>query len=237
MLKVFFLLLPLLISQFLVAAEAYYPYETKITLAVVGESHVGKTGIVSRFVHDKFNIADSGCTIGCDLQHKRLTIKTKDNKDQRLLVYLWDVAGNPRFTPTENLFRNVKGIVLVYDITDEKSFAKLEDWITMLNKLVGDISNFSVLLLGNKSDLDWKRKIAKQEGRNYAKKKGFSFAETSAYRGNGVRSALKGLVKEIACSETAKEDGKMSSDSSLSLSYELLFSQQVQQPKRSRCCK
>ena len=72
-------------------------------------------------------------------------------------MQIWDTAGTERFrTITPMYYRNVDGVLLVYDITDAKSFETINFWVEELNDK-SDVANIDLLLVGNKLDLANKR--------------------------------------------------------------------------------
>ncbi|XP_043915184.1 ras-related protein Rab-10-like [Protopterus annectens] len=99
----------------------------KIVLA--GESFVGKTSILKRYTDSKFD-ASFLTTVGIDFKVKTITIDGIAVKLQ-----IWDTAGQERFhTLTTNYLRGAHGIVLVYDITNIKSFKNVSGWIRDVDK-------------------------------------------------------------------------------------------------------
>jgi small GTP-binding protein len=85
------------------------------------------------------------------------------------LNIVWDTAGTERFrTITPTYYKNCDGVLLVYDITDEKSFETIKFWISELNENT-DISKVNLLLVGNKSDLEQRRAVSLQRGQELAK--------------------------------------------------------------------
>ena len=91
-------------------------------ILTIGESQVGKTSILRRYVDNKFE-RHHLATIGIDYQTKTLKIKDKEIK-----LKIWDTAGQERYRNIANqAYKGADGIILVYDITDELSFSKISD--------------------------------------------------------------------------------------------------------------
>ena len=146
-----------------------------IKISVVGNSNVGKTNIINRFTRNTFNI-NSQTTIGVDFAHKIINCKNKVIKTQ-----IWDTAGQERYMSISNtFFRKTHGIIIVYDITDRKSVENIDKWIELIQKSI-NINDCKILLVGNKSDLEYKRSINYTEGREISEKYKIDlFLETSA---------------------------------------------------------
>ena len=146
-----------------------------IKISVVGNSNVGKTNIINRFTNNEFNF-DTQSTIGVDFANKIINCKNKLIKTQ-----IWDTAGQERYMSISSaFFRKTHGIIIVYDITDRKSFENIDKWIELITKSI-NINECKILLVGNKTDLEYKRLITYIEGREKAEKYGIDlFLETSA---------------------------------------------------------
>ena len=97
-------------------------------ILTLGESGVGKTAILRRYVENKFE-KHHLATIGIDYQSKTIKIKNKEIK-----LKIWDTAGQERYLNlASHLYKGADGIMLVYDITDEYSFSKITDWMEQIN--------------------------------------------------------------------------------------------------------
>ena len=106
-------------------------YDHIAKLLLVGNSGVGKTNIVTRFVNDNFN-PNSFDTIGIDFRFKIITIN-----DEKYKLQIWDTSGKQKFhNIVVNYFHSVNGILLVYDVTNEQSFLDIEKWLD-------DIENYA----------------------------------------------------------------------------------------------
>ena len=107
-------------------------------------------------------------------------------------MVIWDTAGSEAFKSlTWSYYRAVSGILLIYDITNEESFRKLEFWLNECKKYSNE--NVSILLIGNKSDLSKERKVSKQEGIIFSKKHNLKFIETSAKNNQNVIESFLNL--------------------------------------------
>ena len=145
---------------------------------------------MSKYIKDQFNIT-SKSTIGVEFGTKILEIDNKKVKAQ-----IWDTAGQERYKSiTSAYYKGAKGAFIVYDITNKSTFESVDKWIKDLNSY-GD-KNLTMLLIGNKSDLEDKRIINKEEGEEKAKSFELGFIETSAYNGDNIDQAFDIMLKEV----------------------------------------
>ena len=169
-------------------------YDDKCQLLIIGNSIVGKTSILTKYTLKTYN-ENYLATVGLDFFTKDETI---DNKLIR--VKIWDTAGQERYKAiTKCFFQRAQGIMIVYDVTNKKSFEDLKFWVESINlqsKLTEDIENMPIILIGNKIDIP-NRVISKDTALNYAKEHNFDYYETSAKTGEGVDTAIKDLVKKV----------------------------------------
>ena len=113
-------------------------------------------------------------SIGVDFKLKNITC---DNK--RVKLQIWDTAGQERFrTITTSYYKGAQAIIIVYDVTDKDSFDHLKNWMTDIDKFAKE--GVMRILVGNKCDLEQKRSVSVDEGREFAKKYNIEFMETSA---------------------------------------------------------
>jgi|SRR5579885_530019 len=123
-----------------------------IKILVVGESGVGKTSFIRRYVKGCFT-DNYKATIGVDFSQKQLNWKGK-----QLHLQFWDLIGQERLnTQIQGYFRGAMGAICIYDISDEKTKRKILDWRDLLNERCignnGEESHPPIILVGNKSDL------------------------------------------------------------------------------------
>ena len=99
-----------------------------IKLLLIGDSGVGKTNLLLRYADAAFNF-NSIPTIGIDFRIK--TIELSGGRTVKLQI--WDTAGQERFLNiTRNYYRGAMGIMIVYDVTNSKSFDNIT-MVTVLN--------------------------------------------------------------------------------------------------------
>ena len=116
-------------------------------LLILGNSSVGKTAFILRFCENKFEV-DSLTTLGLDTKNKFVK-----RGDKKIELRIWDTAGQERFRSiAKNLFKGADGILLMYDISNYKSFKDIKGWISSIQESV-DISKVALIIVGNKCDL------------------------------------------------------------------------------------
>ena len=165
--------------------------EPKYTFKILalGESGVGKTCILSRFVENKFS-KNLLLTIGIDFK-----IKTINLKGNKIKLKIWDTSGQERFrNMTNQYYKGADGIVLVYDLTNRKTMEKIKDWMNQI-QLNTTLSEVSLVLVGNKNDLN--RVISNEESTNLSQELGIKSFETSALTGDGINDIFQYLTMEI----------------------------------------
>ena len=161
-----------------------------IKLLIVGDSSVGKTNFIYRFIENRFN-ENYMTTTGIDLKTMNIEIKNK-----KIRVQLWDTAGQEKYRAiTKNLFLKVQGTLVVYDITNQDSFVNLKSWVKSIRDECG--RQMQILLIGNKSDLDEKREISKDEALAYAKEEKVDYLETSSKTGENIQKAIQILCEKV----------------------------------------
>ncbi|EGA75114.1 Sec4p [Saccharomyces cerevisiae AWRI796] len=153
-------------------------YDSIMKILLIGDSGVGKSCLLVRFVEDKFNPSFI-TTIGIDFK-----IKTVDINGKKVKLQLWDTAGQERFrTITTAYYRGAMGIILVYDVTDERTFTNIKQWFKTVNEHANDEAQ--LLLVGNKSDMET-RVVTADQGEALAKELGIPFIESSAKNDDNV---------------------------------------------------
>ncbi|EDS29629.1 ras-related protein Rab-8A [Culex quinquefasciatus] len=155
-------------------------YDYLFKLLLIGDSGVGKTCILFRFSEDAFNTTFIS-TIGIDFK-----IRTIELDGKKIKLQIWDTAGQERFrTITTAYYRGAMGIMLVYDITQEKSFENIKNWIRNIEENAS--ADVEKMLLGNKCELNEKRQVTRDRGEQLAVEYGIKFMETSAKASINIR--------------------------------------------------
>ena len=185
-----------------------------IKLIIVGDSSVGKTSILLKYIDDIFPDRYVA-TIGVECK-----IKIFKYKGFNIKLQIWDTAGQERFhSITKNFFHNVDGIFFVYDITNNRTFKGVKNWI----KEAEEVGNsFEKILIGNKCDLIDEREVNPEEVEAYCKIKNIKFYETSAKNNINLKEVfdkiveliLKDKTDEIIIKEFGIKNNSLSVDSS-----------------------
>lgn len=165
----------------------YQRYMFKVIL--LGNIAVGKTCLLSYFVDSVFR-HEYTCTVGVDFKIKTVTLP----KNKKVDLQIWDTSGEERFkTITRQYYRDAAGIVLVYDVTNEKSFADVVHWIEDIRLCAK--SNVSIVLVGNKTDLENQRVVSYRTAQQYARHNDIEYYETSARTGQSVGKLFSDLAQ------------------------------------------
>eukprot|EP00980_Cylindrotheca_fusiformis_P020246 scaffold7317_cov114-Cylindrotheca_fusiformis.AAC.2 len=159
---------------------------------MLGDSGVGKTCLVARLTNPErpFN-HDISATMGIEFDTQML-----DTEHGKVKAQIWDTAGQERFARVllPAYFRTAKGVILVYDITNAKSFESLsERWMVQLNDHASS-DDLAKLLVGNKADLEASREVSKEKAEQFCQKYGMDMLETSAKSGQNVLQAFEKLI-------------------------------------------
>ena len=159
-------------------------------IVLLGETSVGKSSIVTRFVRQEF-YEDQEPTIGAAFQTQKLEFD-----DFFVNMEMWDTAGQERYKSLAPMYyRGAKAAIVVYDITSKESLHNAKVWIKEL-KMRGE-KDVIISLLGNKLDIDEKRVVEKEEVMELAEQNDLIFFEVSAKTGENVGDALKSLSKKL----------------------------------------
>lgn len=157
---------------------------------IIGSSGVGKTAILKRLVEDTFS-DESQSTIGVEFDSTMITVE-----DRRVKLQIWDTAGQERFRSiAKAYYRNAVGVILVFDITERKSFDELSSWLNDVHTLCDP--NAVIQLIGNKADLASQRAVTLTEAEAFASHQHMQYLETSAKGGDNVREAFVRVASDI----------------------------------------
>jgi len=168
-------------------------------LLLIGETAVGKSCLLLRLAEDSFTHSFMP-TIGIDFKNRNINL---DGEEIQLQV--WDTAGQERFrTITTAYYRGAQGIMLVFDVTDQKSFDKIGYWMETTRKHAHDGVN--LLLVGNKCDRQDKRVVDTDRAKKLAEKYGLAYFETSAKTGQSVDEAFMHLARDVRRRQTEKKE-------------------------------
>ena len=159
-------------------------------ILLLGDSSVGKTCFLMRYTDNTFQEIHMS-TIGLD--YKLKNVQLDDGK--MVKIQIWDTAGQDRFRSiTKNYYKGAHGIILIYDITNQKTFENVKNWI---NQIKEEVSNkVTIILVGNKIDDEDHRVVSTEQGEKMANDFGLMFFECSAKSGVNIDSTFNELVKK-----------------------------------------
>ena len=180
--------------------------EFKFKVVIVGDSSVGKTNLVKRFMNNTF-IKDSKATVGVEFMSKTFIVNKKVFK-----VELWDTAGQERYKAiTAAYYKGAKGAMIVYDVTSKSTFDNVDKWCNEL-RMKGS-NNINIIMIGNKTDLKDNIVINSDMSQEKGKFLQIPVMETSALDSSNVKEAFYLLIQEMYLSFINKENNNAKSDS------------------------
>jgi len=166
-------------------------YNFAYKVIVIGDSGVGKTNLLQRWIKNSFTVA-SIATINVDWSTKYFKVN-----DKIVQVTFCDTAGQERFKSlTRQYYRNAHGVVLVYDITERNSYRHIDLWLEEVKNSNSDFRPI-ILLIGNKNDLIEERIVTAEEALKKAKNEEIFFLETSALDGSNCAIAMQLILQYI----------------------------------------
>ena len=196
--------------------------EKDVKVIILGETGVGKTSIINRFINDEFNSDNDIETLGSTFFRKSIK---RQNTVYKLQI--WDSIGQEKYHSITRLF--IKGsniVLLVYSIDSRESFEELNHWLNTLKDIL-DKNKYILGIVASKSDLVNEEIVSKNEGEEFAKKTGGIFRAVSSKENNKSVN----LLFDIVIDELSKINFESRSDS-----YVLEKKNFLKKKKRSRCC-
>ena len=165
-------------------------YRHNFKFIVIGSSGVGKTSLLKRLIDDQFS-PENTSTIGVEYLSTVMEID-----GQPIKLQIWDTVGQEKFRSiAKSYFRHAVGVILVYDITDRKSFDDLSFWLNDVHALCDP--NAAVTLIGNKLDMASQRSVTTAEAQAFATSHQLTYLETSAKGGDNVNEAFHRATKMV----------------------------------------
>lgn len=170
---------------------------------IVGNPKCGKSSIIKRYIHNTFQ-SNYKSTVGADFIRKDLLVRFDDDSLQTVRLQLWDIAGQDRFHKLTRLyFRDACGVVIVCDISRERTVEAIKEWKAEIDSWVDltDTRMLPIVLFANKTDLLTSVSEAFQAGaavERVCTELGFTnWWSTSAFSGSGVSDGFKALVRQV----------------------------------------
>ncbi len=159
-------------------SNAHFKYVFKYI--IIGNPSVGKSCLLNQFLNNKFN-SEYELTVGVEFGAKTITI---DN-GEKVKLQIWDTAGQESFKSiTRGYYRSAAVAVITYDITSRNSFDSIDSWLKECKQ--NGNKEMTLVLVGNKSDLEDKREVPYEEGEKMAEDNNMLFFETSAKTSDNV---------------------------------------------------
>ncbi|KAJ3447462.1 ras-related protein rab-5c [Anaeramoeba flamelloides] len=166
-------------------------------MVLLGDSSVGKSSLVFKFVKDQF-FENQEPTIGASFLTKTIRFSTHEVKLQ-----IWDTAGQERYESLAPMYyRGASGAFIVYDISSPPTFQKAKFWIKEL--LANGESGVIIFLVANKSDLE--HKVDSVMASKFCEENGLFYIETSAKTGNNVVPVFEEMAKQFEYTPQSKEN-------------------------------
>ena len=173
-----------------VAPNSNVKEEYKFKVVVVGDSGVGKTNLIKRFINDTYN-KDSKATVGVEFLSKTYLINQEVFK-----IEIWDTAGQERYKSiTAAYYKGAKGAMIVYDVTNQTSFDNVDNWANEIKEKAA--RNINLMIVGNKTDLTDKIVVTSEVATEKAKALEIPIMETSALDSTNVKEAFYQLLREM----------------------------------------
>ena len=203
-------------------------YDLLYKIIIIGDTCVGKSNILTRYLKNEFK-ENSKSTVGVELGSKFLKVNGIGAK-----VQIWDTAGQERYRSiTSSYYKGSHGCFIVYDITSETSFDNVEKWYEQAQKEAS--KDISVILVGNKCDLENERKVPKEKGEEKAKSFKCPFFETSALSKVNINEIFNEMVNNIY-ERTGGVKNEDEDDIEIINENEKAVSLNPEPPKKQGCC-
>lgn len=198
--------------------SAVQPKSFQFKLVLLGDSAVGKSSLVLRFVKKQF-FEYQESTIGA-----AFLTQTVQLNDSIVKFEIWDTAGQERYHSLAPMYyRGAAAAIVVYDITNRQSFVRAKSWVKELQRQGNP--NIVIALAGNKLDLAESRQVEIEEAKSYADDNQIQFLETSAKSNHNVSEIFKNIAHTLPKNVIAPRN------SGIVIEPEI-----VQQQKKGGCC-
>ena len=162
----------------------------EIKMILLGESGVGKTSIIKRYLQDKFDLNETS-TLSMSYVGQ-----LKEIDGQKIQLNIWDTIGQEKYRSISKLFLNeTKIVILVYSIVSRQSFKELNYWYNLYKELLGEDTILGIV--GNKMDLYLEQEITEEEGKEFADERGAFFSLVTAKENKvSIDRFIENLLRE-----------------------------------------
>lgn len=163
-------------------------------LIIIGDYNTGKTTFLNTYIRQETVNTVYDPTIGIDFAARTITAPS----GERVKLACWDTSGQENFKSiVRSYYRDVCGVFLVFDVTNRRSFANLDNWLIDIRRQSSCKNHIHpVLLLGTKIDKP-KRQVMEDEAQAYAKNNQLLYAETNTLTGDNLDTIIPAFVEEI----------------------------------------
>jgi small GTP-binding protein len=167
----------------------------KLKVGLVGDSEVGKTSLIRRFVLDQFDDRYVK-TIGAKVSKKEMNLPLSKEKRLRVDMIVWDILGEKSIADLyiESHFKGMQGILAICDLTRTETLNSVDGWASSVFHVTGKVPTY---ILANKVDLQGQFKVHKQDVAKCSKNLGIPYIFTSAKTGENVERAFHELAQRI----------------------------------------
>ena len=199
----------------------------KFKIVIVGDSGVGKTNLVKRFIQNTFS-SNTLATVGVEFFSNTYYIN-----DKLIKIEMWDTAGQERYKSiTSAYYKGAMGALLVYDVTNQATFNNIERWYNEIRDFSS--KDIQIIMIGNKTDLKDNIVITTEMSQNKAADLEIPVVETSALNASNVKVAFHLLIKEIFIDMMRKKDLNKDNSEINDNAYNIIGTNF--EPKSKSCC-
>ena len=204
-------------------------------VVLLGDSGVGKTCIISRYIQGTF-MKNCNSTNGASYCSKNVRF---ENLGKNLLLDIWDTAGQEKYKSlTRFFYKDAAVAILVYDITRRESFDNIVNYWYGQLKENGE-KNIVIGIAGNKCDLYEKEKVAESEAKEFADKIGAIFELTSAANNTGIDELFQDVGNKYldpSFQQMKKEEEEENAQDGKGANVVLDNSDDQSKKKKKKCC-
>ena len=164
--------------------------EVTLKFIIIGDSGVGKTNLLLRYVGESFS-ENYIATLGIDFKMKNIIYN-----DVKIALQIWDTAGQERFRSiTKSFLKGTDGIIFMYDISKKDSFLNLKNWIAEIDN--SKLPDVKFVICGNKIDLEENREVTEEMKKKLSKEFETDIIEISAKKGIKIEEPFDMLINKI----------------------------------------